>query len=417
MSNSDDCPESTASDAVRDAYRRFGRTRARLHRDTIEAAVGRLVGAVAGHGVDRDAVHERALAVESSIPPRYRAELEGMAAMLSVPESDLRSYMFGTAAFQEALAPGGAPDPAEHGEGCTNLLVPARRSATGSPLVLKNRDITSRGFRPQVVLEMPPLGPFNGFLTTTTAGNVFVYQGVNSAGLAAANTFVDNRVEGIPASERLRNGVIVRDVLERCDSVDEAVEHVQSLPTAHSRGLSLFLADAETVELLEIDPKGGRVERVAEGVVGRTNHFPNGESSGASLGGGEEPTNEGTAASKESAESNSFADGDASSRLRRRRIDELAASLPESVSVRDLNRIARDHRHGPGPNSICRHPTADADTHGVTESTTVSSAVFVGGDGEMHAVHGNPCKRRPATYRLQHDSLEALEERAKIVDD
>lgn len=370
---------------VSDAYRRFGRARAKLHRERIETAAGRLAGTLANHGIDRMAIVEAAARVEASLPQRHRLEFEGMSEVLTVPEPDLRVYAFGTSAFQDALSPGGTPEPSDPGEGCSNLLVPADRSAS-SPMVLKNRDIKSRGFRPQVVLEVPPLGPFNGFLTTTTAGNPLVYQGVNTAGLVVANTFVDNRREGVAEAERLRNGVLVRDLLEQCESVGAAIERVETLPTEDAKGLTLFLADGTDAELLEIDPAGGRVEGVADGITARTNHFPG---------------TDGT-------------DG-ASTTLRLQRLRELAASLPAAVEPSDLDSVARDHRHGPGANSICRHPTTgDGDPECLTESTTVGSAVFVGGDARMRAVQGHPCQQRPVLYQFQYDSLADFEERAAM---
>lgn len=370
---------------VADAFRRFGRVRARHHRETIEAAVDTVVGSLARHGVDRTAIEEVAARVEASVPQRYCAEFTGMAEELAVSEIDLRIYMFGTTVFEDALTAAGVPG-AESSEGCSNVLVPADRSTTGTPLVFKNRDIKSRGFRPQVVLEAPDLGPYNGFLTMTTAGNVLVYQGINTAGLAVANTFVDNRLEDVPPEQRLRNGVVARAVLERCDTVTEAIDRVAALPTERSKGLTLFLADTEDSDLLEIDPAGERIESVGDGVTPRTNHFPGGDD-----------------------------EAGWSSALRLGRLQELIADLPTSVSPEDLDRIARDHRQGPGPNSICRHPTAGSgDPHTIRESTTVSSMVLVGGKRRMRAVHGPPCEHRPASYELRLGSLSELEERVGL---
>ncbi len=348
---------------------------------------GGSAGALASHGIDRTAIVEAAARVEASVPQRHRIAFAGMAEELATPDTDLRVYAFGTSAFQDALSPGGAPEPREPGEGCSNLLVPADRSSS-SPMVLKNRDIKSRGFRPQVVLEVPPLGPYNGFLTTTTAGHVLIYQGVNSAGLVVANTFVDNRREGVPEADRLRNGVIVRDLLERSDSVQEAIDRARALPTGTAKGLTLFLADDANAELLEVDPAEERVEGVADGITARTNHFPGMAETGAP-----------------------------STALRLRRLRELIEGLPAEVEPRDLEQVARDHRHGPGANSICRHPTTgDGDSERLTESTTVGSAVFVGGDARMRAGQGHPCEQQPAAYRLRHETLGAFEERAAVAD-
>lgn len=104
------------SDEVARAYRRFGRARAKLHRERIEITARRLAGALASHGIDRTAIVEAATRVEASVPQRHRIEFAGMAEELAVPDTDLRVYAFGTSAFQDALSHGGTPEPGETGE-------------------------------------------------------------------------------------------------------------------------------------------------------------------------------------------------------------------------------------------------------------------------------------------------------------
>ena len=367
-------------------FRRFGRARARQYRETIETAIGYLAEKLTRHDADRTTITEAAAQVEASVPQRHREEAMGMAEALAVPSGDLRTYMFGTSEFQAALAPAEASHLTDHSEGCSNVIVPAGRSTTGTPLMFKNRDVKSRSVRPQVVLEVPELGPYNGFLTMTTAGNVLVYQGINTAGLAVANTFVDNSIEDVPPEERLRNGTLVRDLLERCNTVEETVARVMSLPVERSKGLTLFLSDGTDIDLLEVDSLRDRIESIVDGVTPRTNHFLN--DAGGKAG--------------------------RSSTLRLRRLRELLDDLPPNVSPAALDRVARDHRHGPGPNSVCRHPTTGGDLNTHTESTTVSSMVFVGGERQMRAVQGNPCERRPVTYELRDHSLSEFEEHAGL---
>jgi hypothetical protein len=260
-------------------------------------------------------------------------------------------------------------------EGCTNAVVGPDRSADGAPLVLKNRDISARGLRPQTVLEVPPMGGNHGFLTLSTAGSVFVFQGVNDAGLVAANTFVDRAREAVDTADRLRNGVLVRRVLEECADVEQALAFVGDRPINRSKGLTLSLADGGDARLLELDPQADGIREVGEsGVVGRTNHFP----------GVSDP---------EEDDSTVF-------RLRRER--QLVADLPAAVGPEDLLDVATDHRNGPGPNSICRHHVDTAgDPHSLGQSTTVGTTVYRGGEAAMLSVVGNPCRSDPHRYRFR----------------
>lgn len=360
-----------------ETYRRLGRVRAARHRDVIERTVAKVESVMGSHGVDRGEVLAEAEAIEASIPDRYVAEAEGMAEVLAVGRDELRIYHFGGSAIRDRVTPG--EDHGPPGEGCSNLLIPGDRAAAGAPLALKNRDISARGIRPQVVTEAPELAGANGWVSLTTAGHVLVYQGLNEAGLAVANTFVDQADESLDEDERVRNGALVRSVLERCDTVDEAVAHVRDTAVERLKGLTLFLADDTDATVLEVDPRGPRVERVADGVTPRTNHFP-----------GEDPGE--------------------SSGYRLDRLHELVADLPGDVTAADLLDVARDHRNGPGPNSICRHPNAgQEDPHILSESTTVGTSIFLPGEGRLVCVPGNPCEGHATSYRVRGRTLDELE--------
>jgi hypothetical protein len=359
-----------------DAYREFGRERARTNGAGVEAAVRDLHDLLAEGDTERDVADylEHARAVRERIPARYRAEFEGVAAALSVPEPELTLWTF--AGGKAVTDLGGSGDDGADGEGCTNATVAARRAAGDAPLVLKNRDRSGRGLAPQSVLEAPSVGGRHGFLSVSTACHPFVFQGVNDAGLVAANSYVSRARESVPEAERLPNGVLVRRVLEECDSVAAARALVESASLERSKGLTLSVADAESAVLLEVDPQPAEV-RVVEaegGAVASANHFP-GRSEDAA----------GT-----------------SSDYRLSRAETLLSDVADGVSVDDLFALARDHRNGPGPNSVCRHPS---DEHGdpfvLSESTTLSTTVYRGGEPALWATVGNPCESRVGRYRLR----------------
>lgn len=353
-----------------DRYRTLGAERARRERELTTAAVHDLVSLLDDRGVGVDDYVETADRVRASTPERYCAEFDGMAAELSVSGTELAVYTFALSDVVSDLTDGGA------GEECTNAVVTADRSATGAPLVLKNRDISARGLRPQTVLELPAIGDHHAVLTTSTAGSVFVFQGVNDAGLVAANTFVDREREDVDTENRLRNGVLVRRVLEECDDVADAVSLVEDCDVARSKGLTLSLADGERARLLEIDPQAPETRTVPleGGAVGRTNHFPD-------LG---EPAD------------------DDSTAYRLARARQLVAELPDEATVEDLRDVATDHRNGPGPNSICRHPVSpNGDPFTLGQSTTVGTTLYRGGEPAMFSVVGNPCRSRLQRYELR----------------
>jgi hypothetical protein len=370
-------------DGSAETYREFGRERARTNGAGAEAAVRDLHDLLDGaDDLDADEYLEHARAVRERLPARYRAEFEGMAAELSVAEPALTLWTFaGGDAVTDLGGDGGDADEEGSGEGCTNATVEASRAAGDAPLVLKNRDRSGRGLAPQSVLEVPSMGGRHGLLTVTTACHPFVFQGVNDAGLVAANSYVSRARDSVPEAERLPNGVLVRRVLEECDSVASARALVESLPLERSKGLTLSLADAGSAVLLEVDPQPAeaRVVEADGGAVASANHFP-GRSEDAA----------GT-----------------SSDYRLSRASTLLSDVADGVGVEDLFALARDHRNGPGPNSVCRHPS---DEHGdpfvLTESTTLSTTVYRGGEPTLWATVGNPCESRVGRYRLRGAGVE-----------
>lgn len=350
-----------------DAYRALGVSRARRHRQAVTTTIHNLRSLLDERGFEADQYLEKARAIRSNLPERYRAEFRGVLSELPVSETELLLYTFSIPDVTSDLT-----GESDAGEECTNAVVDGSRTPDGHPLVLKNRDISARGLRPQSVLEVPATESFHGFLTVSTACSVFVFQGVNDAGLVAANTFVDRAREDVSPGDRLRNGVLVRRILEECDSVADAKAFVADQRLDRSKGLTLSLADASRAALLEIDPQSASVRELTDAVIPRTNHFPDhGDSD------------------------------DDSSLYRLERARELCDALTTDVTVEDLTGLATDHWNGPGPNSICRHPVNEHnDPYTLSQSTTVSTTVFRGGDPGMYAGVGNPCQTSLKRYEF-----------------
>ncbi|WP_290814759.1 C45 family autoproteolytic acyltransferase/hydolase [Halovivax sp.] len=365
-----------------DTFAEQARRRAAIERDAVEWAIDELDALVDERDVDLDPLLAYARRSRESLPDRHRRAYEAMADEFAVDSDLYETYVFAFSELCEGLAegegrsekhPAGPPESgsAPYGEGCTNVLVspPAvdPSAAAEGPLVLKNRDIAGRGVRPKSVVEQPPIDDYYGFLTVDTCGTISIFKGVNDRGLVAANTHIECEAADVEPEHRLRNGTVIRMILEECATVAEARTLLESRPTRHLSGQTLFLADADDATLLEVDPAAGRIRVDDDAVVARTNHFVRGESTETE-----------------------------SSRTRRERAHSLlegdgGPADDAGLDRDDLWSLARDHEHGPGDDSICRHPEPDAGEHAFGQLTTASAAVFEGGTTEVALAMGNPC--------------------------
>jgi hypothetical protein len=320
-------------------------------------AIDTLTDLLAEHVIDRDPYDEQARRKLNGLPERYREEFHGTADALPVSAENLRLYMFALGDITDAIADNNSP-----ADGCTNVLVAGERTVHGHPLICKNRDISGAGIRPQAAVTYPTIGDRHGFATISTCGSVLVFQGVNDAGLVAANTFVNVDTDTGTEQEVL-NGVLVRRILEECSTVADARAFVAKRPLDQIQGLTLALADATDATMLEIDPLAAEVRTISGPVAVRTNHFV-----------GARP------------------DDRESTAMRFARARELADDLSGEVNRTGLFAAAGDHHNGPGPNSICRHGSDDSGPYRLANSTTVSTTVFRGGATTYHGLIGNPCR-------------------------
>jgi len=347
-------------------YVEFGKQRACREGDVIRATIEKLENYIEANDIDTEEPLEKAHEKRQSIPDRYVAEFDSIVESVSVSQDSADLFAFGISYI--------GPSSDGEDEGCTNVLVPSNRSQSESPLILKNRDIKGRGLRPQVLLEQPAVDEQHGFITVTSAGVPQIYQGINSAGLAVVNTYVDASEEDLSRSEYVRNGIVVRRLLEECATVAEARTVIDTFPLPRMSGLTLFLADSSASAAFEIDPSGGEIREGPEEIVAKANHFP----------------------SRPETEYESSVD-------RYERATEWTQSLPETTTLETLTTIAKDHENGPGPNSICRHPSGEANIFTLNESTTVSTSLFEGGDPTIHCTFSNPCSSSRESFTFGGD--------------
>ncbi len=364
-----------------DSFAEQARRRAETEREVVEWAIDELESIVDEQGVDLEPLLEYARRSRESLPERHLRAYEAMADEFDVDPEIYDVYVFAYAELCEELAEGTGRSE-KNPKGCTNALAaPPKVESDGGfdtgsaettadpcasdagPLVLKNRDIAGRGTRPKSIIEQPPIDDYYGFLTVDTCGTISTFKGVNDRGLVAANTFIDSKRDDVDPEDQLRNGTVIRMILEECATVEEARELLDSHPTRHLCGQTLFLADATEAALLEVDPVAERIAVEDDPVVTRTNHFVDGESTQTE-----------------------------SSTERRDRALELLEGA-DRLDRDDLWAFAQDHANGPGDDSICRHPEPETDEpHAFGQLTTASTAIFEGGSPVIEVGMGNPCE-------------------------
>lgn len=355
-----------------DSFAKQARRRAETEREAVEWTINELKRVIAEQDVDLEPMLEYARRSRESLPDRHLQAYETMAKVFDVDSDVYDIYVFAYAELCEELADGNGRSE-KNPKGCTNVLIAPSKvkpdagfdsgASTSGPLVLKNRDIAGRGTRPKSIIEQPPIGNYYGFLTVDTCGTISTFKGVNDQGLVAANTYIDSARDDIDPEDQLRNGTVIRQLLEECATVDEARDLLESYPTRRLSGQTLFLADATDTTLLEVDPVAERIAVDDDLIVTRTNHFVNSTSTQTE-----------------------------SSTKRRKRALELLEGA-EQRSRDDLWAVAQDHANGPGDDSICRHPESETDEpHAFGQLTTASTTIFNGGSPMIEVRMGNPCE-------------------------
>ncbi len=331
-----------------------GRTRGRVEKPGIKHILGEIERAAGFFNqsledflkVDRDNLRH--------IPDRYVEECEGIAEGAGIPKEKALGFNFGK-------GPSGL-----FREGCTAFAVPGKCSADGAPMLMKNRDLGYRRIHPQV-LAYSRLSGYNEFLGVTTAGNAYWYQGVNEKGLAAYNTatLCGKYEEGMPIN------ILVRRLLEECDTVDEALHFMETNKV--SACSNLFLGDHERMAVAEL--KNGfpvHVDEVEEADA-RANHYLYHDNP--------------PLVDRDTILHRQY------TLTRYERAKEMLKTV-DSVSVDDLVRFGGDHANGPGSYSVCRHNAyIGTELEKLLSSSTISSQIFkIGEKTETWVALGRPCQ-------------------------
>lgn len=288
------------------------------------------------------------------VPERYLDEVKGLASGSGFKEEQLLGINFGKG-LRKLFR-----------EGCTAFAIPPKYNPGDSTLLIKNRDLGYRRLHPQV-LSYSKIDGYNEFLGITTGGNAFWYQGVNQRGLVAFNTAT--------RCGKYREGtginILITRILEECNNVDEALDLITSEQMDSCS--NLFLADKEEIIVVELKRGFPEHKTVVDKPQARTNHYVYHDNPEAITG------------------DDVLRVLQTKTRLERAR--QLLNSR-ETIDVDDLIRFSKDHDHGPGSYSICRH-AAFVGTHleKLLSSSTLSSQIFeVNEKIGSYVALGRPCQ-------------------------
>lgn len=137
-----------------------------------------------------------------------------------------------------------APDT---GRGCTSAIVSARASASGRPLLWKNRDTSATdNVVAYIAASEPGELDYVGLFNASDRKREQVWIGMNSAGLAVMNTASYNlKDDNVPVSKMDREGYVMSHALRHCRTVDDFGELLGKLPRPMGVEANFGVIDAE----------------------------------------------------------------------------------------------------------------------------------------------------------------------------
>ena len=153
-------------------------------------------------------------------------------------------------------------------EGCTTWVATGSATASGQPILVKNRDYLPEHLPIQIVIRAMP-GSGYRYVCSGSAGSPGVFcAGINQTGLAVADTQVCSTDLG----PGLPDYALMMHILEAHDSVSSAVGYLRSVPRLGRN--NLVLADAQGhLAVFEIGHRSYELFETHDGTLVNTNHF------------------------------------------------------------------------------------------------------------------------------------------------
>jgi hypothetical protein len=222
----------------------------------IQALHGRYLAAYFHNAAAKVLMMTAATLFESKLEPEHLAEVNAMAAYTSIdPRQMLLAQCFLDLTAMTA---------------CSTVALPAEASPDGVARFGRNLDFPSFDVadKASVVLVYRPAGRYQ-FASIAWPGMAGVLTGMNEHGLTLANMEV-SRGPRLPSA--MPYTMLYRSVLERCRTVDEAVEFLRATPRQSANNLMLMDATG-TRAVVEPTPDGVDVRRAADdAALISTNH-------------------------------------------------------------------------------------------------------------------------------------------------
>ena len=254
------------------------------------------------------------------------------------------------------------------GDGCTTWVAGGDFTRDGAPVLAKNRDYHPDHQPLQCLARMQPVHGYP-YLCLTSAGSPGVFSsGINSSGLAVADTYVASSDIG-PGIARYS---LMMDLLEKFASVQGAIDYLYTHP--HFGDGTVTLADAQgDMAVFEIVHSIQAVRKSNEGFITSTNHFTAPETRTRWVD-SEPPHLRGN------------------SLERRRQVENALRSARGQIDIPWSQALMA--RHGSALNAICRHPEIDP------QAVTISSVIFSPQQASLYVADGLPCQTQFELFQI-----------------
>lgn len=279
--------------------------------------------------------------------------VRGLAAGLELPFDQLLRYNL-VAFLRDALTTRPAPS-----EGCTTWAATGPATATGQPLLVKNRDYHLEHLPLQLVVQAEPAQGYRyTYVTSAGSPGVFV-AGFNEAGLA----LVDTHVSTPDVGPGLPTYALSMHILEEQRTVRAALAYLQSTPRLGRN--NLLLADAGgDIALFEIGHRHSAIVEAEAGLLVNTNHYLS-------------PTMRPHFVETEPAplRGNTFQRFETVHQRLRAAYGQLDVPLAQQLMA----------HHSDSLSALCRHPRPGSET------STISAMIFLPAQRRLLFCHGQPC--------------------------
>jgi predicted choloylglycine hydrolase len=223
--------------------------------DLIRENIAHFRSEVASEGLPFDVLVSEALMLEKAQSKQMIEGLKAMAAVTGVNYDDLLAMnMFDSSVGTQ--------------DACTIFIAAGSGTTDGQVIASKNRDAS----KPNVLLVVEPGEDTHGFVAVGGAGEWGISFGLNDIGLCEGNNWMP-----VPAYDPTGIGEMQlnRLVLEKCSSVDGAIDYVSSVPK-HG-GSTVMVADNEKGAFIEtvssIYTPDTVAYEVTDGASVHTNHY------------------------------------------------------------------------------------------------------------------------------------------------